>query len=159
MSLRRSGILFGVHALISCQPKQIFSIRKYEWTPLVLFVDSLKKQQDTSYGNALLPVTCGCWLGVEFRKQAPPSQASSYLRDRWWGDSRGRNLSYGLWLRGRYGMRETVYTSRTLRPIQWRFSGKQLSWWGTTRNSLKILCKDKKHEAFYSFLVKTLSGL
>lgn len=100
---------------------------------------------------------CGHWLGAKFRKQAPQSLASSCLQDKWWRDYRGRNLSYRLWLCGCSGMRETVYTSKTHRSIQRRSSGKQLTWWGTTRNLLKIFCNNRKHDASYSlFLLRTL---
>ena len=63
-------------------------------------------------------IRCGHWLGVGFRRKAPRCQTSSFLRDRWWRDYQGRNLSYGLWLHGCSRMHKTVYTSNTHRPIR-----------------------------------------
>ena len=99
----------------------------------------------------------GRWLGAEFRKQAPRRLASPFLRDRWWRDYRGRNLRYGLWLRGPYGLHGTVSPSNTHSPIQGRSSSKQMTWWGNTRNLLKILCKDRKLGASFRLLLRPLA--
>ena len=66
------------------------------------------------------------------------------------------NLSYGLWLHRHSGMHETVYTSKTHKPIQLRSSSKQRTCWWTTRNLFEILCNGRRHNDSYSFLSRTL---
>ena len=94
-------------------------------------------------------------LGAEFRKQAPRRLASSFWRDRWWRDYQGRSLRYGLWLRGQYGLRETVSTSNTHSPIQARSSSKQLTWWGEYQKLVKDLVQGQKAWCFLR-LLKTI---
>ena len=120
-------------------------------------------QQEEKIGHILweCPLARNVWALVRGRIQkASSSTASFFLRTRSMMERLSRQ-EFNLWamitsLCGRYGLHETVSTSSTHSPIQWRFLSKQRTWWGNTRNLLKIWCEGRKLDASFSFIAKAV---